>query len=180
MGGAAFFVSARVDLEGTLGRMASRAKVSGGKRAAPRRRAQGDRPGAPSALRPRPAITHDNRFFWEGVKKGKLLIQRCADCGKLRHPPTPICPSCRSYAWKALESSGRGAVYSFVLHRHPVIPPFPSPHPVALIELEEGTRLVSDLVGVDPKQVRIGMRVRVEFNAVDPGLVLPQFRPVED
>ena len=62
--------------------------------------------------------------------------------------------------------------------RYPVVPPFPSPHPVALIELDEGTRLISDLVGVDPEKVEIGMRVKVEFNAVDEDLILPQFRPV--
>jgi len=133
----------------------------------------------PRAKRPRPAITHDNEFFWEGVREEKLLIQRCADCKELRHPPTPACPSCRSFEWDTVESTGRGTIYSFVLHRHPVIPPFEAPHPVALIELDEGTRLVSDLVGVDPEKVEIGMRVQVEFNAVDSKLVLPQFRPVE-
>jgi len=133
-----------------------------------------------AALRPRPAITADNEFFWKGVRAGKLLIQRCSECGKLRHPPAPVCGACRSFDWDTLEACGRGTVYSFVLHRHPAIPPFESPHPVALIELDEGTRLVSDLVGVDVDAIHIGMRVQVEFNAVDPGLVLPQFRPVGD
>lgn len=131
-----------------------------------------------SARRPRPGLTHDNRFFWDGVRDGKLLIQRCGDCGTLRHPPGPVCPRCRSFEWNTLAASGRGTVYSFVLHRYPVIPPFPSPHPVALIELDEGTRLVSDLVGIDPEAVRIGLRVQVEFNAVDPDFVVPQFRPI--
>ncbi len=71
-----------------------------------------------------------------------------------------------------------GTVYSFVLHRYPVVPPFPSPHPVALVELDEGTRMVSDLIGIEPDKIYIGMRVRVEFHAVDPDLVLPQFRPI--
>ncbi len=131
------------------------------------------------ALRPRPGITQDTEFFWDGVKKGKLLIQQCSSCEKMRHPPGPICPGCQSYSWKEFEASGMGFVYSFVRHRYPVVPPFPSPHPVALIELEEGTRLISDLVGVDPEEVKIGMRVKVEFNAVDEDLILPQFRPVE-
>jgi uncharacterized protein len=128
--------------------------------------------------RPRPAITHDNEFFWKGVREGKLLIQRCSGCGKLRHPPAPVCPACRSFEWNTVQAGGGGTVYSFVLHRYPVIPPFESPHPVALIELDEGTRLVSDLVGVSPDDIHIGMRVRVEFNAVDPDLILPQFRPI--
>lgn len=130
--------------------------------------------------RPRPAITHDNEFFWKGVREGKLLIQRCRGCGKLRHPPAPVCPACRSFEWNTVQASGRGTVYSFVLHRYPVIPPFESPHPVALIELDEGTRLVSDLVGVNPDEIHIGMCVQVEFNAVDADLILPQFRPVAD
>lgn len=133
-----------------------------------------------AARRPRPGITHDNAFFWEGVKQGRLLIQRCAACGRLRHPPAPVCPACRSFEWNTLQSRGMGTIYSFVLHRYPVIPPFPSPHPVALIELDEGTRLVSDLVGIDPHAVRIGMRVAVEFNAVDPDFVVPQFRLITD
>jgi uncharacterized protein len=128
--------------------------------------------------RPRPAITRDNEFFWKGVREGKLLIQRCDSCGKLRHPPAPICPTCRSFDWNTVQAGGLGTVYSFVLHRYPVIPPFESPHPVALIELDEGTRLVSDLVGISPDEISIGMRVQVEFNAVDPDLILPQFRPL--
>jgi uncharacterized OB-fold protein len=134
---------------------------------------------ATASRRPRPGITHDNAFFWEGVRQGELRIQRCAECGRLRHPPGPMCPSCRSLRWEAIRASGRGHVYSFVVHHHPRIPPFPPAHPVALIELEEGTRLVADLVRVEPSRVRIGMPVEVEFNAVDEELVLPQFRPVE-
>jgi uncharacterized OB-fold protein len=126
--------------------------------------------------RPRPGITHDNRFFWDGVKEGRLLIQRCASCETLRHPPGPMCPGCRSLEWNTVESSGRGTVYSYVRHYHPTIPPFEPGHPVVLVELEEGTRLVSDLVGTNGDDVTIGRSVQVEFNAVDDELTLPQFR----
>jgi uncharacterized OB-fold protein/acyl dehydratase len=132
----------------------------------------------PARPRPRPGITHDNRFFWDGVRAGKLLIQRCAACERLRHPPGPMCPGCRSLEWDTLESAGSGEVYSYVLHYHPQIPPFEAGHPVALVALDEGTRLVADLVGVEPDAVHIGMRVQVEFNTLDDELVLPQFRPV--
>ena len=98
--------------------------------------------------RPRPGITHDNQFFWKGVENGELLIQRCASCHTLRHPPGPMCPSCRSLDWDTLKSSGRGTVYSYVRHYYPNIPPFEPGHPIAVIELEEGTRIVSDLVAV--------------------------------
>ncbi len=133
--------------------------------------------GPRAGRRPRPGITHDNRFFWQGVAEGKLLIQRCASCKKLRHPPAPMCRHCRSLEWDTVEASGRGVVYSYVRHYHPQIPPFEPGHPIAVIELEEGTRLVSDLVGIDGADVKIGLPVRVEFNAVDDELTLPQFRP---
>jgi len=130
------------------------------------------------ARRPRPGLTHDNAFFWRGVAEGRLLVQRCGACGKLRHPPGPMCPACRSLDWDAREASGRGHVYSFVVAHHPPIPPFEYPHVVALVELEEGVRLVAELVGVEPGDVSIGLPVRVEFAEVEEGLVLPRFRPV--
>jgi uncharacterized OB-fold protein len=87
-----------------------------------------------------------------------------------------MCPHCRSTEWNTVEASGRGTIYSFVFHHHPTIPPFEAGHPIALIELEEGTRIVTDLVGARPEQIAIGIPVEVEFNAVDDELVLPQFR----
>jgi uncharacterized OB-fold protein/acyl dehydratase len=132
---------------------------------------------AKPARRPRPARSHDNAFFWEGVAAGELRIQRCLGCRALRHPPGPMCPRCHSLDWAPLVSSGRGHVYSFVVAHHPPVPPFAYPNAIALIELDEGTRLVSNLVGIDPADVAIGLRVRVEFTKVDDELVLPLFRP---
>jgi hypothetical protein len=132
-----------------------------------------------AARRPMPGISDDTRFFWEGARAGKLLIQRCKGCGTLRHPPGPVCPSCHSFEWDTVEASGRGTVYSFVVMHYPEVAPFDHPNPIALIELEEGTRLISQLVGVKPGEVRIGEAVQVEFNSFNDGeLVLPQFRPV--
>ena len=133
---------------------------------------------APAARRPAPGISDDTRFFWEGAREGKLLIQRCKACGALRHPPGPVCPSCHSFEWDTLQASGRGTVYSFVVMHYPEVPPFDHPNPIGLIELEEGTRLIAQLVGVKPGEVQIGQRVQVEFNTFDGDLVLPQFRPV--
>jgi uncharacterized OB-fold protein/acyl dehydratase len=127
--------------------------------------------------RPRPAITQDNAFFFEGAREGKLLIQRCASCGRLRHPPRPMCSVCRSLEWDTVEASGRGTVYSFVVNHHPQVAAFDYPLVVALIELEEGTRLVSNVVGVDRHEVHIGMPVEVELVAFDDELTLPQFHP---
>lgn len=128
--------------------------------------------------RPRPAINADTEFFWDGVKRGEILIQRCAACGKLRHPPRAMCGACGSFEWDAARSSGRGRVFSFVVHHYPPVPGFDVPYAVALIELDEGTRLVSNVVGVPASDVQIGMPVQVEFVTIDDELTLHAFRPV--
>ena len=131
------------------------------------------------ARRPMPGISDDTRFFWEGARAGKLLIQRCKACGTLRHPPGPVCPSCHSFEWDTVEASGRGTVYSFVVMHYPEVPPFNHPNPIVLVELEEGTRLISQIVGIPPGAVKLDPAVQVEFNSFNNGeLVLPQFRPV--
>jgi uncharacterized OB-fold protein/acyl dehydratase len=127
--------------------------------------------------RPRPGITRDNAFWWEGVKAGKLRIQRCGGCGTLRHPPRPMCPRCQSLDWDTVESSGKGVVYSFVVSHYPQVPAFDYPLAIGLIELEEGTRLVSNVIDIDPADVHVGMPVEVVFEAVDDELTLALFRP---
>ena len=133
--------------------------------------------GAPRMARPRPSLTEDNAFFFEGLQAGKLLIQRCSACGVLRHPPRPACAACQSFEWDSVEASGRGRVFSFVVVHHPQIPSFDYPLPIAVVELEEGTRLVGDLVGVEPGDVHIGMAVEAELVAVDDELTLAMFKP---
>lgn len=135
-------------------------------------------PAEPRIKRPAPGVSDDNRFFWEGARQGKLMIQRCRSCGDLHHPPGPVCPKCHSFEWDAVEASGKGTVYSFVVMHYPEVPPFEYPNPVGLIELEEGTRLIAQLVGVKPGDVKVGQKVQVEFNTFDGDLTLPQFRPV--
>ena len=100
-----------------------------------------------------PSMTADTQFFWDGVKQHRLLVQRCTACSALRHPPRPMCPSCHSLGWDAIEASGRGTVYSFVMPRHPPLPWFDDGYVVALVDLDEGTRLVTDLVDVAPENV---------------------------
>jgi len=174
--GIGHFVTTRVEYETTdgepVGRMLFRIlkfKPGTGKSASPSP--------AEQPRRPRPSITEDNAFFFEGAKQHRLLIQQCASCGRLRHPPEPRCAACGSYEWHAKEASGRGTVYSYVVNHYPQVPAFDYPLPIGLIELEEGTRLVADLVGVDPDAVRIGMPVEVEWLDLDPDLTLPAFKP---
>jgi uncharacterized OB-fold protein/acyl dehydratase len=127
--------------------------------------------------RPRPALTQDNRFFFDGAKEHKLLIQRCTNCGMLRHPPRPACGNCRSFEWDAVTASGRGTVYSYVVNHYPQVPAFDYPLVVALIELEEGTRLVANVADITPDSISIGMPVVATFEAFDDDLTLPVFRP---
>jgi uncharacterized protein len=131
-------------------------------------------------LRPRPALTQDNAFWFEGAREHRLLIQRCKQCGTLRHPPRPMCAECRSYEWDVVDAAGRGSVYSFVVNHYPQVPAFDYPLAVGLIELEEGTRLVANVIGVEPADIRVGMPVEVEWVDHDPDLSLPAFRPVRE
>ncbi len=133
----------------------------------------------------RPAINRDSQFFWDGVQAGELRIQKCADCGTLRHPPGPMCPACHSLERTYVVASGRGEVYSYVVHHHPPVPGRTTPFVVAVVELPEGVRVVGNILGVDPAEVRIGMPVELGFQEVGSGgdikyddeLTLPQWRP---
>ncbi len=133
-----------------------------------------------AARPPRPTLNADSRFFWEGVEKGELRIQRCGGCGRLRHPPRPMCPGCRSLEWDHVVSSGRGEVYSFVVHHHPPVYGFETPFAVALVELQEGTRMVGNVAGLPADEVRVGLPVEVEYVRVQDQWTLPSWRPREE
>ncbi|MEU5899881.1 bifunctional MaoC family dehydratase N-terminal/OB-fold nucleic acid binding domain-containing protein [Streptomyces venezuelae] len=128
------------------------------------------------ARRPRPVINRDNAGFWEGVAGHRLLIQRCGGCGTLRFPWLPGCNACGSPEWDTVEAGGEGTVYSYVVMHHPPFPAFDPPYAVGLVELAEGVRIVSSIVGVPYDKVRIGMPVRLEFLRVDADVELPVFR----
>lgn len=135
-------------------------------------------PKAFKTLRPRPAINLDNRFWFDAAQDRRLLIQRCADCGTLRHPPGPCCPECGSFEWDTVEASGEASLYSWVVAHHPRHPAFDYPLLVAVIELAEGTRLITNLVGAAAADLSIGMPLRLEWLEADPELTLPVFRPL--
>lgn len=131
----------------------------------------------PKSRRPRPVINRDNAGFWEGVARHQLLIQRCCGCGALRFPWLPGCNACGCLEWDTVEASRDGTVYSYVVMHHPPFPAFDPPYAVGLVELSEGVRMVSNVVGVPYDKVRIGMPVRLEFQRYDEELELPVFRP---
>lgn len=136
----------------------------------------GAAPPRPGSSRPRPVVNRDNAGFWEGVGHRRLLIQRCTGCGTLRFPWLPGCNTCGGPEWDTVEASGAGTVYSYVVMHHPSFPAFDPPYAVGLIELAEGVRMVSNVVGVPHDRVRVGMPVRLEFRQYDEELLLPVFR----
>jgi uncharacterized OB-fold protein len=140
---------------------------------------------SPRSLRPRPSLTHDQAFWFEGLREGKLLIQRCADCGVLRHPPGPMCRACHSLHWDTIEATGRGSIHSFVVVHYPQIPSLDYPNNVLLVDLDEGVRIVANAVAGDAgetthDQLVIGNRVELVVQQCDDELALPFFRVVTE
>jgi uncharacterized protein len=126
-----------------------------------------------------PLVTPDTAFFWDGTAAGELRIQRCAKCGALRHPPGPMCPACGEASDGGYTvAAGTGEVFSYVVHHHPPVPGKRLPMVVALVQLPEGVRILGEMPGVRPDQVRIGLPVRVTFNQVG-DMVLPAWGPAE-
>lgn len=123
----------------------------------------------------RPVINRDSSYFWEGTAAGELRIQRCNACGVLRHPPGPACPSCGALDRGYAVASGRGTVFSYVVHHHPPLPGKELPLVIALIDLDEGVRMVGELVD---DSVEIGASVEVGFRTVDDDLTLPEWRVI--
>jgi len=136
------------------------------------------RPAPKPAAVLRPVISRDTAFFWEGTRAGELRIQHCPSCDALRHPPGPMCPTCGADKPDYTVASGRGTVYSFVVHHAPKVPGKTLPFVVALVTLEEGVRMVAELVDVDPSTVEIGMPVELALTKIDDDLTMPYWRPV--
>jgi uncharacterized OB-fold protein len=130
-----------------------------------------------SATRPAPVVTDDSEPFWSAVREGRLVGQRCSSCGRLRHPPRPMCPHCHSLEQHTVELAGTGTIYSYTILHHPQHPAFRYPVVAVLVDLDEGIRMVSNLVGVAPADVRIGMEVEVAFEPTVGDMAVPVFRP---
>ena len=120
----------------------------------------------------RPVRNQDTDFFWEGTAAGELRIQKCNACGLLRHPPGPVCPACHAMDRGFVVASGRGTIFSFLVHRAPQMPGRELPVTIALVDLEEGVRFVAD-VGGNPEDLAIGDPVVVAWDLVDDELNLP-------
>ena len=125
-----------------------------------------------------PQIDEVNRTFWEGCRERELRLQRCSTCRRLRYPPAPVCSNCPSMDVEWETVSGRGAIFSFVVFRLAYHPARGDrvPDNVALVELEEGPRMIGNVVDVDPGALRVGQPVRAVFEAVTDDVSLPKFR----
>lgn len=124
----------------------------------------------------RPAVSRDTAFFWEGTAVSELRIQRCAECGRLRHPPGPACPDCGALRPGYVLATGHGRIYSFVVHHHPPVPGKRPPFVVALVELDEGVRMLGEVVDTAPEQVAIGLSVTATFVQGGDGVMVPAWR----
>ena len=124
-----------------------------------------------------PIITTDAKFFWDASDQEQFLGQKCGDCGTFRFPPRPMCPHCFSVKRDEVPLSGRGKVVSYTIPRHPHPFGFKEAPLVAVIELEEGIRFVSNVVGIKPEDVKMDMAVEVCFEPTMNNHKVPVFRP---
>ena len=131
----------------------------------------------PPFPRPQPVPTPETMHYWEGTALGELRFQRCRACDATYFPPQPFCPECASDDIEIVRSSGRGFLYSYVITER-AAPGFTAPYVIAVVELDEGPRLLTNLVDVepDPDVLPIDLPVEVVFETVGE-VALPMFRP---
>ena len=129
--------------------------------------------------KPVPSPTDATQAFWAGCAAGVLRLRNCPDCAKFFAPTRAVC-ACGNSNLTWVDTSGRGRIFSYtVVHRAPD-PAFRAdlPYVIALVELEEGAKLLSNITGCAPAEVRVGMPVRAVFDQVAPGIGVPKFQPV--
>lgn len=130
--------------------------------------------------KPLPAPNLDSKPFWDGCKEHELRFQKCRDCGLVRWPASIICPYCYSTDTEWIVAGGRGKVYTFGIFHEVYHPAFEDkvPYVTASVELEEGPRLMTNIVGCSPEEVRCDMPVEVVWDDVTEEFTLPKFKPV--
>ena len=139
--------------------------------------------------KPRPAMervlpqpTPETQHFWDGTRTGELRLQRCDACAAGAYfPPRPFCPSCGSRRVSIFKASGKATLYSYVIHHRPV-PGFTPPYAIAVVELEEGPRMMTNIVDCPqtPEALELDMKLVVKFEKLDDTITLPLFRPAKD
>ncbi len=130
--------------------------------------------------RPLPFVTDESRPFWDGCREGKLLLQYCDACQRHQFYPRLYCMRCGSQEVRWVKASGRGTIYSYTIIRQNRVPNFVNdvPYNVAIIQLEEGPRMMSNVIAIDPAELRVDLPVQVVFDPVSDTISLPRFRPL--
>ncbi len=128
---------------------------------------------------PLPKATPETERFWTGLREHKLMIQRCKDCSKAYFYPRPFCPACHSWNTEWFQANGKGKLYSFVIPQRPLPHMGDGAYVIAIIELDEGPRMMSNLIGIDPDPDKIGcdIPVVIDYADVTDEVTLPKFRP---
>ena len=131
---------------------------------------------SPEAKRPLPHPSELTQPFWDATKDHKLVMQRCSNCNDWVWLPQPVCRRCLTPTLEWTPTSGKGTIYTYVVMHRATAPTFESPYTIAVVELDEGARFLTNIVDIAPADVKIGMPVEVKFN--DQGdLSLPEFKP---
>ena len=130
--------------------------------------------------KPLPQPNAETKPFWDGCKQHQLRFQKCRDCGYVRWPPSIICPMCYSSETEWITASGKGTLYTFATYHHAYHPAFENdlPYITAIIELEEGPHLLTNIVGCSPDEVQCDIPVEVTWEDITEEFSLPKFKPV--
>jgi len=126
--------------------------------------------------RARPQPTPETQHFWDGTRAGELRLQRCDACANVYFPPRPFCPACGNRKVSIFKASGKAKLYSYVIH-HRAAPGFTPPYAIAVVELDEGPRMMTNIVDCDLNAIRVGQAVRLVFKPSDGGPPVPMFTP---
>lgn len=128
--------------------------------------------------RPLPEPTPETRHYWDGAKARELRLQRCDDCRHTYFPPRPFCPKCASRKVAVFKASGKAKLYSYVISHRPA-PGFTPPYAIAVVELDEGPRLMTNIVGCPqtPEALQLDMALEITFETMNDAITLPLFKP---
>ena len=129
--------------------------------------------------KPLPQVNPDTQPFWDGCKEHELRFQKCMDCGHVRWPPSMICPECHAAQTEWITAGGKGTVYTYAVYHRAFHPAFKDdlPYVAAVVELEEGPHLLTNIIGCKPEAVRCDMSVEIAWEDVTDEFSLPKFKP---
>jgi hypothetical protein len=133
----------------------------------------------PEYNKPIPVPSAESQAYWDGLRDRKLLMPRCDACRKYWFPPSLLCPHCNATNWTWTSTSGRGRIFSYVVYHRIYHPGFADevPYAVAVIELDEGPRMVSNVIGIAPDKLACDLRVQVVYQPITDTITLPKFKP---